>query len=222
MSDIYAFEIQEIKDRTVTIFAQIVHPDVDWVEDTKNFALQVLMEPFYHIKKGYVYNSAWQSFPFTQEEGNGFLESHPLKEQLDYWLELMHGREVESSEEEYKMLTSGNYDKENPRYQNMGSYGGGSAGWTISYGPEYKAFLRVAELAIAEVEMKNEKHMPWKHNSMSWEEREKITDEQWDKMYENKPECELIITVLNDKLLHHLREGTSWRSAMYDFTYYAK
>ena len=89
MSDIYNFNIDSIKDRTLTVQATIVHPDVDWVDDTKNFALQTILEPYADIANGYIYNAAWQSYPFDQKQADEFIKTHPLNDQMKYWLELM-------------------------------------------------------------------------------------------------------------------------------------
>lgn len=222
MSDIYSFSIRKIEENILTVDAEVVHPDVDWVEDTKNLALQIILEPFSNMEKGYVYNANWQKYPFNKEDAYKMVEGHPLKEQMSYWIQLMRGMEVESSEEEYTLISNDKVDKTNPRYQNMGSYGGGSGGWTISYYPNYKAFMNVSNIAILDVERKDVENMPWAHNQMSWEAREKITDKEWDDMYKNNPTCTLIIKVLNKEILNHLREGTEWNSAMYDFTHYAR
>lgn len=221
MSDIYNFHIESIKERELTIYATIVHPDVDWVEDTKNLALQIILEPYSNIANGYIYNATWQSYPFDQKQGDEFIRTHPLKDQMKYWLELMRGKEVEITEEEYN-----NMDKlresDNPKFKDISSWGMSNGKYHVSYNPNYKAFMNVAEIAIENVEMTDVEHMPWKHNQMSWEEREKITDEEWDEMYEDNPSCTLKITVLNEGLLYHLKEGANWASAMYDFTYYAR
>jgi hypothetical protein len=222
MSDIYSFRIISIKGKELCVHAKIVHPDVDWVHDTKNFALQIIMEMYDHMKKGYIYNSAWQTFPFPKEKAARMVDSHPLKEQMDHWLELQYGPFLEITEEEYKLISSGKVDKENPRYQNISSYGFSDGYWHISYSPRYKAFMKVAELAIMEVEMSNEQHMPRKHNQIPWEQRKLITDEEWEEMYKDKPSCDLRITALNEQLLHHMRAGSYWHSTMYDYTYYAK
>ncbi len=221
MSDIYSFHITSIEKNVLTIDASIVHPDVDWVEDTKNFALQVILEPYSDIARGYIYNAAWQSYPFDQKQGEDFIRTHPLKEQMPYWLELMRGKDVNISKEEYDNMDQLR-ESGNPKFQNISSWGSSGDTYHVSYNPNYKAFMKVAEIAILDVEMKDVENMPWKHNQMSWDEREKLTGEDWDKMYEDKPACTLVITVLNEGILHHLKAGTSWHSAMYDFTYYAR
>ena len=221
MSDIYNFSIVSVKNRTLTVQSTIVHPDVDWVEDTKNFALQVILEPYSDIANGYIYNAAWQSYPFDQKQADEFIKTHPLKDQMKYWLELMRGKRVEITEAEYNKMDELR-KSDDPKFQGISSWGMSNGQYNVSYNPNYKAFMKVAEIAIEKVEMKNVEHMPWKHNQLSWEEREKITDEQWDEWYKDQPNCLLEITVLNEGLLHHLKEKMNWSSAMYDFTYYAK
>lgn len=221
MSDIYRFQVSSIDDRILTIEATIVHPDVDWVEDTKNLALQIILEPYSDIAKGYIYNAAWQSYPFDQKQADEFIKTHPLKEQMPYWLELMRGKDMEVTEEEYKNMDQLR-ESDDPKFKRISSWGMSNGKYSVSYHPNYKAFIKVAEIAIQDVEMTNIEHMPWKHNQLSWDEREKLSDKDWDKLYENKPSCTLKITVLNKELLHHLKEGMQWQSAMYDFTYYAR
>jgi hypothetical protein len=215
MSSIYRFRVTGIEKGHLRIKATIVHPDENRIYTTPNFALQIILDPFYALSRGYTYD-----MPFNETEAKTIVDAAPLKAAMTGWLVLQHGKEVEITEQEYtnmdEVRSSGD-----PKFSGVRSWGMSNGIYSVSYKPEYSKFMEVAEEQIVSVELQNPKHYPRIIDEMSYEERAMLSDEETEAHYANEPEAELVIQVKNPDILFHLRKRMEWESAIYDFAHYA-
>lgn len=71
---------------------------------------------------------------------------------------------------------------------------------------------------ITEVTLANVANAPWRHATMSNDEREALSERDWEDLRAtHAPRCDLVFTVANPALLRHLRPGCSWETAMRGF-----
>ncbi len=226
MSALNSFRILSKKDNTITVEVKIVHPDEHYMHAKPNFALQIITELYDNIQKGYIYNSGYEYYPFTKEEAKNYLL--PDKKQFfDNLLEIQYGRKIPISEKEYKeRQKTKNYTYKG---QNVGMSGGGNA-YFLNLETEWKLFCEEAEKYIQNVQITHLENYPhWADSFDTWLEYQhkfeyEIPEEAFDEHEFIAPRYILGISVFSEYnfLLHHVLEGCSWESAIYNFESYAK
>jgi hypothetical protein len=193
-SDLFKVTVLARKGPVVSVRYQIVHPDVDAVDDSKNVALQTLTDSYWTSREGYL----WDVSAPVKRRAKELADKHPRKAQLDEWLAMAMGREVELTAEQYAALSLRTGD-EQPRYS---SWCKSDSRCSATLEPEYAAFVAEAERAIVSVTLEDEVNHP------------RGPDRQ-------RPEATMVIKVADGLVLQHLFEGLSWDSRLYDFTGYA-
>ena len=76
MSSLNSFTIIEKGNNFVDVQVKIVHPDEHLVQSSANFALQIILELYENIQKGYIYNSNWSFYPFSEAESLALIDKN--------------------------------------------------------------------------------------------------------------------------------------------------
>lgn len=218
MSDLVRITITAVNDNEVHCYYENIHPDHHDKPLSPTYPFQIVLELYELIKEKGVYNAAWQEFPFTKEDCDQILQNHNGATLLDEWLILLRGKKVEITKEEYETL---NNSSDIPR--NISSWGMSDGKYTKSFRAEFAECLGIAENEFYDIRIENVKNFPWKFTLLIEEEKDRLTEEDWDKFYdpENRPQCDLYFKVKNKDILKHMIPGSSWGSAMFNFEYYA-
>lgn len=198
MSDLFSVKILEVDGYDVKCHVDVVHPDQNSIPCEKNIALQILMEHYSNCRNGYIYESGFQKYSFTEEDGLEMAETHPMKDSFEELLTLSYGEEVTITEEEYKELEK-NWPPE------ISSMGMSEGVFSKTYHPKYPEFCEKADLLIESVSLASEENNPRPDDDM---------EGKFD------PKADFNFTVKDKKLLYHMRADCFWGSAMFDFTIY--
>ncbi|MCP4443169.1 MAG: hypothetical protein GY810_30035 [Aureispira sp.] len=145
-SDLYAITVEKIETRKVTLSVNVIHPDVSMFYDDKNIALQLIVGVYWLLKNGYTWDMGIDS-----NQAQEILNKSPYISQLDDWLEAMHGREIKITKAEYKAIENSKDNKYNNR--KVASYGMNGDDYYVSFGTEYSAFIRLADIIILNIEV---------------------------------------------------------------------
>ncbi|KOY85112.1 hypothetical protein AD998_02150 [bacterium 336/3] len=227
MSSLISFNILSKKANVLDVEVQIVHPDEHHINDSPNFALQIIMELYENMVLGHVYNSNWSSYPFDEEKAKQLLDTN-YKKEMDELLEKMRWRKIPITEEEYdQMEKDGSFEYKG---QKLSSRGMENGEYYVSLETEYDEFCREAEKHIEKVEVLQVKDFPhWFDRVETWLEYEKISwgfdDETYDKHQDEPNPTYHLRIIANPKsvfLLHHVQEKCYWESATFNFLYYTK
>jgi hypothetical protein len=103
MSSLNSFKILSYQNALLEVEVKMIHPDESHINDSPNFALQIILELYEKIRNEHIYNSNWQQFPFTQEEGIKLFNSLS-KEELNALLIVMRWEEEEIDEATYNHI----------------------------------------------------------------------------------------------------------------------
>ena len=227
MSSLNSYRILSKKDNIICVEIEMVHPDVNYINDSANFALQIILELYREINLNAIYNTNYSSYPFTQEQGNAmiFPENKP---KLDDLLLKMMWRKIVISEEEYNELQKNDYTYQGEK---LSSSGFSDGIYHVNLITEYYAFCEQADIHIQKVEVMSVANLPrWFDRLETWLEYGQISrgfdDEILDLETEKNnlnPSYILQITINPESsfLLPHLQEGSFWESAGYNFLEYA-
>ncbi|MFO0560036.1 MAG: hypothetical protein U0269_18625 [Polyangiales bacterium] len=193
-SDLFRATVLERKGPTVRVRYEIVHPDVFAIEDEKNIALQTIVDSYWKCREGYL----WDTSPAVVKRATELAKAHPRRAQLDEWVAMAHGRQVELTPEQYAALQSGEHD--GPRYTSWGTSNGRTY---ATLETEYQGFLAESERAIVSVSLSDEVNHPR------------------DEGDGRDPSAVMTIKVADGLVLQHLFKDLAWDSRIYDFTGYA-
>ncbi|MCU0438054.1 MAG: hypothetical protein MUC49_09055 [Raineya sp.] len=227
MSSLVSFNILSKKANILDVEVQIVHPDEHHINDSPNFALQIILELYENMQLGYIYNAKWSSYPFDKEKAIQLL--HPdYKKEMDELLEKMRWKKIPITEDEYNQLEKEGVFEYNG--QKLSSRGMENGQYYVSLETEYDEFCKEADKHIEKVEVLQVKNFPhWFDRVETWLEYGVISwgfeDNVYDKhQNEPNPTYFLRITINPEStfLLHHVQEKCYWESAAYNFLYYTK
>ncbi len=195
-SDLFQARVIDRKGPVVRVAYEIIHPDVDAIEDAKNMALQTLTDSYWKCREGYL----WSAPAAVRKRAEELAAKHPRKQQLDRWLQMAHGEEVEITPEQFELLrNASNEASSGPRYS---SWGQSNDRYTATLATDYLGFMRESDVAIVSVSLEAEVNHP------------RGADDE-------NPTATMVITVADGLVLHHLFKGLVWESRIYDFTGYA-
>ncbi|MCZ2355501.1 MAG: hypothetical protein LC115_02240 [Bacteroidia bacterium] len=221
MSELNTFRIIEKGDNFVKIKVTIVHPDEHYICRTKNFALQIILELYENIIEGYIYNSDWCGYPFTEEESKSLI--NPLYEEpLAKLRTLLRGEKIPITEEEYNRRS----EESDYQYQDKRgiSVSGNGDNYYLDLYPDYFSVCQTADKLIEKVELISFNNYPhWFDTFEAWLDYQTIYDfpnEAYEKHEDDKePTYQLRITVTPEGLflLGHVVVRSFWDSAAYDF-----
>ncbi len=198
-SDLFRVRVLQRRGPVASVRYTIVHPDVFAVEDSKNIALQTLTDAYWKCREGYL----WDVPKPVLARASALAKDHPRKAQLERWLTMAHGEQIELTAEEYATLTSASAtDEQRSRYSGWGSSNDRFHAWLPT---DYAGFVAAAEEAITSVRLEDPQNHP--------------RDEAMDDASVN-PAVTLVITVGDGALLNHLFSGLEWDSRVYDFEGY--
>jgi len=193
MSELFELQVLAVDGATAKVRFKACHPDQSDVPEAKNIALQTVVEIYWVMKMGYL----WDKQPLTGEQAKTRADQHEHRHALDAWLELAHGKKVVITEDEYERLSEEGAGDEQ------------LSGWSLTdgvhhkhYPTEYAKFIAEAEGAIVEARLVDEVANP------------RTLDNDAD------PQGTLVFTVKDAAWLSHLVVGLHWGSAMYDFEDY--
>jgi hypothetical protein len=225
MSSLNSFRILSKKDNIIKVEVCMVHPDEHYINDSTNFALQIIVELYERIKSEY-FNISHFSLSIEETKASVLPENKLF---LDELLVKMRWREIPISEEEYETRQKNNdYTYKGQKTAGMGFSDGK---YCIYLETEYDDFCREADKHIELVEVLSVCDFPhWFDRLETWLETGNGTgygfDEEIYNKYEDKPYPSYILQItLNPKsvfLLPHIQEGSSWDSAAYNFEGYTK
>ena len=227
MSSLNAFNILKIGEDFIEVKVTMVHPDEHHINDSANFALQIILEQFENIKNQSIYNSGWSFYPLNQEQANKLIE-HDKRLLLDELLLKMRWRKVPMTDSEYNNLVAqNNFVFNGQKLSSIGSENGEFYGLLET---EYDAFCEEADNRIISVEVLSTENFPFWFDSLeAWLEYGHISwgfdDETYDK-YQNTPDPSYLLKIRIAEnslfLLKHLIEGSFWESASYNFNNYTQ
>lgn len=224
MSSLIHFDILSKKEAVLEVKVTIIHPDEHLINNDFSFAFQIILEQFSNIEKGYIYNSNWQNYPFTEEESKSFLSENTKKE-LSRLKELANGREIPITEEIYKEISqSKEWTYKDQKITSMGSVGDN---YSLTLEPSYDKFCEEIEQYIESVEVLGHNNYPhWFDRLEVWIKHEDFYGLPEDVYEEHNsqvdPSYVLKITFKSPDLLEHMKERASWSSAAFSFEgYYA-
>src|SRR5437762_818900 len=152
MSDLFDARVEAVAGDTARIRFEVCHPDQWNVPDTKNFALQALIDAYWTMKMGYIWGDHQ---PASTSALMRRAADHPHRGLLEEWLELAHGRDVAITAAEYERLERDGYGDEP-----IASLHFDTTGWYKNYKTQYAAFIAAAERAIISVELEDEEGNP--------------------------------------------------------------
>jgi hypothetical protein len=194
MSELFELKILAVSGATAKVRFEVCHPDQWDVPGSKNVALQTVVETYWSMKMGYL----WDEQPLTEDQAKTRVDLHKHRATLEAWLELAHGKKLEITEDEYNRLNDGGGGDET-----LSGWGMSDGAYHKHYPTAYAQFNAEAEQAIVEVHLEDEEGNP------------KANEDDAD------PKGTLVFTVKDASWLSHMEVGTHWGSAMYDFDGYA-
>lgn len=225
MSSLVGFRILSNQSNVLEVEVRIVHPDEHHINDELNFAFQIVIEQFNNIELGYIYNSAWQNYPFTEEESKALITDE-LREELQPMLELCYGKDITITKQEYEQIqNSGTWQYKGKKVSSLGIEH--ETRHHLTFEPEYDAFCEAVEDYIEKVEVVGHANYPhWFDRVEAWLEYQKTWDfpEEAHTAHEGEPDPTYVlkITFKKPQVLAHMVEGSSWESAAFTFEgYYA-
>jgi len=196
VSDLFEIRVLAVAGATARFHVETVHPDQYDVPASKNFALQLIVEAYWVMGKGYLHGKQ----PFLPTEAAARVAAHPRGRELAALVELKHGKDIVITEAEYEALRR---DHDRMRAEGISSCGGATVDGRMIYsknrGPAYRGFIHHAERDVVEVSLADERNNP------------RPSDDAPD------ASATVIVTVRDAALLAHLAPGLHWASAMYDF-----
>ncbi len=220
MSSLVSFLILSKKDNIFDVEVKIVHPDEHNINDTPNFALQIILELYSNIKEGFIYNSGWSFYPFNKEESTKLILDEN-KALLDHLLELLRGKKMPIPKQEYERRQKDS----DYLYQGENTSGMGASGedYYLYLRPAYKVFCELAEKYIQKIEVVKTANYPhWQDTFEAWldyQETWSFPQEAYD-LHENTPaptyHLQITVNSTNLGLLHHVQEKCFWDSAAYN------
>jgi hypothetical protein len=227
MSSLNSFTILEKGNDFVDIKVSIIHPDEHLVQSSANFALQIILELYENIQKGYIYNSNWSFYPFSEAESLALIDKN-YENELDELVQKMRWRQIPISKKEHDQISaSGEFVYKGQKLSSLGMENGA---YYAALETEYDAFCQEADKKIRLVEVLGVKNYPhWFDRLECWLEHENLSygfdDEVYD-LHEDEadPEYLLRIHVAEDAafLLNHIVAGCFWESAAFNYNYYCK
>ncbi len=227
MSSLNSFTIIEKGNDFVDVQAKIVHPDEHLIQSTTNFALQIILELYENIQKGYIYNSNWSFYPFSEAESLALIDKN-YEAALDELVQKMRWRQIPISQKEHDQISaSGEFVYKGQKLSSLGMENGA---YYAALETEYDAFCQEADEKIRLVEVLSVKNYPhWFDRLECWLEHEILSYGFEDEVYdlhedEANPEYILRIHVTEDAafLLNHIVVGCFWESAAFNYNYYCK
>jgi len=227
MSSLISFRIISKKENYLDVEVQIVHPDEHHINDSANFALQIILELYETIRQERIYNSGWSHYPFDAATAKTLVNPE-YQAELDELLEKMRWRKIPITEQEHdEIQKSGKFEYQG---QKLSSIGMENNIYYASLETEYDAFCQEADRHIEKVEVLRVQDFPhwfdrletWlKYDQISWGFEDDVYEKHQDEL---NPAYHLRITVAPESLflLHYVQEDCFWESAAYDFLYYTK
>lgn len=199
-SDLFRVRVLQRRGPVASVRYTIVHPDVYAVEDRKNIALQTLTDAYWKCREGYL----WDVPKPVVSRATALAKEHPRKAQLERWLTMAHGEDVELTAEQYAALSEASHSGsvERPPYTSWGSSNGR---YSASLPTDYAGFVAAADEAIVSVRLEDPQNHP----------RDEAGDDA-----SVDPAVTLVITVRDGAVLNHLFTGLEWDSRVYDFEGY--
>lgn len=148
-SDLYNITIQKIEQRTLKIHVEVIHPNVEMFYEDKNIPLQLIVDSYWLLKNGYTWDMG-----INDKQAQKILKKSPYIQQLDEWLEIMHGQEIKISKAQYdEIQKSDNWQFEGKRVSSL-SQSGNNCRLTLE--TDYAAFMRLADLIILDIKVDGE------------------------------------------------------------------
>ena len=86
MSILFNIRIEMVVGPKVWARFEVCYPDQWNVPATKTFALLVVVETYDNMKQGFGFGDRQQ--PMSRREASNLVAAHPLKEEMEHWLEL--------------------------------------------------------------------------------------------------------------------------------------
>jgi len=227
MSSLNSFTIIEKGSNFLDVKVQIVHPDEHLVQTSANFALQIILELYENIQKGYIYNSDWSFYPFSEEDSLALIDKK-YEAELDELVQKMRWRQIPISKKEHDQISkSGEFVYQGQKLSSIGMENGK---YNAALETEYDAFCQEADDKIQLVELLSVKNYPhWFDRLECWLNHEHLSygfdDEVYD-LYEEEPNPEYLLRIHLPEhalfLLNHIVVGCFWESAAYNFEYNCK
>ncbi|KAJ3452755.1 hypothetical protein M0812_04530 [Anaeramoeba flamelloides] len=185
-TDIFHIEIQKVEGKTVTAHVKVIYQN-QVIPVKPNFAFQILLELFQKCSKGYIWNSFGENYEFDSNEGKKMAETHPMKETYERMNGFIYGRRINITKEEYQLIKSGQSN------ERISTYGFSESQYYKMSPSNEQSYIDEAQELIESVTLEN----------ASWTKS-------------GYPEGDLVLTVSDSNLLHHVRTGSSWPSTIYD------
>lgn len=227
MSSLNSFKILSYQNALLEVEVKMIHPDEHHINDSTNFALQIILELYEKIRNEHIYNSNWQQFPFSKEEGLNLFNSLS-KEELNGLLKVMRWEEEEIDEATYNtILETSNFILNGKTFTNFGMQDGI---YKVYYETDYDAFCELADYYIEQVEVMSVSHFPhWNARLETYLEYGKLgygfDNEVYDR-FENEPAPAYVlrISVNPEKasLFSYLQPNCYWESAAFNYASYSK
>lgn len=147
MSSMFENHILRINNCEVEARIISVHPDSGPVPEHPNYALQMIVEAYWLLKKGYLWDLG-----ISQEQATQLLGQSPYQQQLEDWLLLSHGWEEPVSKEIYEKVDNMSWEERSQHtdYGQLSGWGMSDGEYHLHHRPDYKGFVRLSELMITE------------------------------------------------------------------------
>lgn len=204
MSSLYSVSIDKISKNKVEISTDSIHPDAGPIPKNKTWAMQVLVELYWRLRMGYLWEGgSAKLFAPTEEEQKAKLKTHPMFDSYTHWEELWMGKKLilmKADLTRSQLLEI----KKNFTYEGrkFGSYSTYDDRFEASLRPEYQLFINEAERMI----------LSFKVTDLDTEPPQ----DEWSSISEYGT---IEFEVADENMLFHLREGMSYETASYDITY---
>jgi hypothetical protein len=190
MAEIFAIEVLRVRETEAALRFRVLHPTQWDIPAVKNLALQAIVDAYAMERDGYLLGEQ----PLPRDAMRRLAIDHPCRDQLEHWFELVDGREIVITKEEFDLL-----ERDEASRRDVSAWGGDAELGYFKKHMEYGAFYADAERAIVEVRLEDEVAHP------------KRAD------FEPDPEATMVLRVADARWLSHLVPGMTWDSAIYDY-----
>lgn len=221
-SSLIGYNVLEKSDLEFTLSIELWQEE--YIVTSKNYALQFIVEAYRNIKKGYIYNTDYQYYPFSKDEGKELIKQNA--EYLDPLLEILDPKQI-ITEQQYKTLQ----ETEDMSFEGkkITGYGMSDGIYYVSFEIDYDLFCEQAEQLIESVECKAVEQYPhWNNKLQIWLDQGSFYEIPQSLYDENeahpKPQYSLTIKVskTHQSLLDHIIANSRWDSTNFDYAGYTK
>ncbi len=214
-SALYRIRIDKIDQTVVKCTIFVIHPDVDYIPNTKTFAMSIIVECWRNMLENYFFPRE-SNLPISKNEARELAKNTKSYGTLKFMEKLSMGYIKYITKEEYEQIDLENYTYKGLKVAGYGTEGvGENKKYHIIMEENDEEFKKEVNKYIKSTKIINEKNFPWREwpKDLPEEEKDKFYDEYY--ALENVPQAEFIFKVINPELISFLIPQTEWETAIW-------